>query len=870
MAGSASELSRCRLPGAAVGRWLLAFIVVGAAVTAVTASVIYARAIGVRPDPAALAMAIVAIAAVQFARIPTRVGLDVVMLVWAELGLVIALCLVPLAWVSVAYAAGAVLGHAHRFRIADRELRIRVAYAMSNSTTAAAAACGVVALVHLQIGGMALDFAPVRVDLSRPQTFLPLALAFVVYALVISALTGVWVGLDRPSRLPEIWLRLIVGKSHLIFGTAVASFAVAVVVSIDRRWLLALAPVLLALHRAYAFHLREVAERANWVTLAGATGELRQADEKAVAQAAVRGAVEMFDPDDVELVLEQPVSRLRYVNSGGELPPSRRMAEQGSLNALAAAGASAPAARPLTSWPRLRRPTPMVAERRLIVGGSTVGEIRMSLRRPFTQADEHAFSTFADAVASALHDAATARRLQTMTARTAFEAVHDPLTGLNNRSTLLAKGDAHLRQAAPGPVVALILLDLNGFRDVNDALGLAAGDRLLRTLGRRLAARSMPGEILGRAGADEFAVLLTDPTLRGQPGSGAERGWTHPADRARELRALIAEPVQVQPGVHVVVEASAGVVLEVAGGMDMSELLRRAELAVHQAKREPSRIHRYDPAPRYDAADRLTLLAEFRDALNATDQLVLEIQPTVDLTTGAPVSAEALVRWQHPHRGLLTPRDFMGVIEPTELSVLLTGHVLGMAVSVAAGWVRQGLRLPISVNLCPRCILDPALPERLDELLATHCLPPELLILEITESVMAEADIAKPVMAKLRSAGVKISVDDFGTGSASLQFLTNFAVDEVKIDRGSVAAMVHSTETAAIVRAMIDLAHRLGLRVVAEGVETDAQLAALVQMGVTAGQGYHLQPPRLVPDATSVLLGLSADLRDVPIGSAPD
>jgi EAL domain-containing protein (putative c-di-GMP-specific phosphodiesterase class I) len=200
----------------------------------------------------------------------------------------------------------------------------------------------------------------------------------------------------------------------------------------------------------------------------------------------------------------------------------------------------------------------------------------------------------------------------------------------------------------------------------------------------------------------------------------------------------------------------------------------------------------------------------------------------------------------------------MSIIEPTELSGHLTGRVLGLAIAVAADWVDRGLRLPISVNLCSRCIVDPTLPARLEQMLATHGLPPDLLILEMTETATPDAEVAKPVMARLRAAGVKISVDDFGTGSASLQFLTRFAVDEVKIDRLSVASMVDSEEAAAIVRATIDLAHRLGLRVVAEGVETADQLAMLRAMGVTAGQGYLLQPPRPVPEATAVLFDLTA------------
>lgn len=845
MAGSASELTRSRLQ-LVLGRWVLAVAVIGAALTAVTASVAYARAIGVRPNVAGFAMAVIAVAAIQFARIPTRVGADVVMLVWAELGLVIALCLVPVAWVSVAYAIGAVIGHAHRFRIGDRDMRIRVGYAMANATTAAAAATGVVALVHARFGGSDLDFAPVRVDLFEPATFLSLAFAVVIYALVISALTSAWVSLATPARLPEIFLRLVAGKAHLIFGTVVASFAVAVAVGIDRRWLIALAPVLWALHRSYAFHLRSTAEQVNWVALADATGDLHQADEQSVARAALRGAVELFGPDDVELILDQPVGRLTYAASADDLPP-RRIAEPSSVNALI---------RPRSWLPR--RGTPSVVARRLAVGGTELGEIRLSFpgADALSAADQHAFSTYADTVASALHDAATSRHLRTITAKTAFEAVHDPLTALFNRSTLVALGNSHLSEAAPGPVVALILLDLDDFREVNDTLGLAAGDEVLRTLGQRLSDEARIGEIVGRPGADEFAILLTDPTARGT--GGDTRGWTHPVDRARDLRELFARPVEVRPGVSVVIEASAGVAVETAGGSDMSELLRRAELAVHQAKREPSRIYRYDQVPGDDAADRLTLLAEFRDALSSTDQLVLEIQPMVDLETGAPISAEALVRWCHPRLGRLSPRDFMSVIEPTELSGHLTGRVLDLAIAVAADWVDQGLRLPISVNLCSRCIVDPTLPARLDHMLTTHGLPADLLILEMTETVTPDAEVATPVIAQLRAAGVKISVDDFGTGSASLQFLTRFAIDEVKIDRLSVASMVDSEEAAAIVRATVDLAHRLGLRVVAEGVETDDQLAMLRAMGVTVGQGYLLQPPRPVPEATAVLLDLSS------------
>jgi EAL domain-containing protein (putative c-di-GMP-specific phosphodiesterase class I) len=215
-----------------------------------------------------------------------------------------------------------------------------------------------------------------------------------------------------------------------------------------------------------------------------------------------------------------------------------------------------------------------------------------------------------------------------------------------------------------------------------------------------------------------------------------------------------------------------------------------------------------------------------------------------------------LVRWRHPRRGLLAPADFLDAVEHSELALGLTRHVLDMAVGVAASWAQQGIGAPVSVNLGARCMRDPQLPERVLAMLASHNVAAHRLILEVTERVSeVEYEMVEPVLVALRAAGVQISLDDFGTGAASLAFLTRFALDEVKIDRAFVAAMADSPETAAIIRATVDLAHELGLRVVAEGVEHDAQRVALALLGVAAAQGFLFHRPMSVAEATEVMRG---------------
>jgi EAL domain-containing protein (putative c-di-GMP-specific phosphodiesterase class I) len=328
--------------------------------------------------------------------------------------------------------------------------------------------------------------------------------------------------------------------------------------------------------------------------------------------------------------------------------------------------------------------------------------------------------------------------------------------------------------------------------------------------------------------------------------------------RARALAGTLAARSEVA-GVQLSVEASVGVVVDTAGAVDLTELLRRADIAMYQAKRGGASVAWYDPARDRASTDRLSLLAELREALAGTDQLTLVMQPAVGLADGGATGVEALIRWQHPRRGTLMPADFVPVVEHSELLGQFTRYVLDRALAVAAGWTAEGLDVPVAVNMSPRSLLDPNLPDEVAALLEKHGTRPDRLVLEITETVvMSELGVIDDVLTTLRGLGVQLAVDDFGTGYSSLTFLTRVPVDEVKIDRSFVQRMVESAEVAAIVRTTVDLAHRLDLRVVAEGVETAEQRAALTALGCTAAQGFHFYRPMQPEQVTEVLHELTS------------
>ena len=424
------------------------------------------------------------------------------------------------------------------------------------------------------------------------------------------------------------------------------------------------------------------------------------------------------------------------------------------------------------------------------------------------------------------------------------QAMTDDLTRLPNRRALYASVDTVLGDlGSPGgdKGQALLLLDLDRFKEVNDSLGHHVGDRLLQVVGDRLRRTLREQDILARLGGDEFAVLLRDTDPHGA------------AAVAKKLREALAEPCKLE-GIALQASASIGIALFPQHGRDLNSLLRRADIAMYRAKETRDGHHIYSGTDDADGATRLRTRNELGSAI-ADGQLVLHYQPKVDLRTGTVGGVEALVRWQHPERGLLFPDSFLCMVEESGLMRQLTQDVLEKALDQAALWRQEGKELTVAVNLSASSLMDADLPERTMAMLAVRSLPARCLQLEITEEfLMADRDRARAVLTRLRNSGIQIAVDDFGTGYSSLAYLRDLPVDELKLDRSFIAPMADDVRAAALVASTIALAHSLGLRMVAEGVEDDVTYRELCRLGCDEAQGYFISRPVPADELTRWLL----------------
>jgi diguanylate cyclase (GGDEF)-like protein len=408
-------------------------------------------------------------------------------------------------------------------------------------------------------------------------------------------------------------------------------------------------------------------------------------------------------------------------------------------------------------------------------------------------------------------------------------AATDELTGLPNRRALTAEGQARLA-AESGRRQAVLVLDLDKFKEVNDSLGHHVGDELLVLVGARLSERLRDGDMIARLGSDEFAVLLD--------GAGRDEA----VDSAVRLRAALDEPFALQ-NIALHSSVSIGIALFPDDGPDLDALLSKADMAMYKAKTSLPGYHVYSTADDADDAIRLQTVEELRTALT-TGQLVVYYQPKIDLDTGDVHSVEALVRWDHPTRGLLYPDAFLALVEEFGLMPALTQVVLEMALDQVAVWAAQGRPMTVAVNLSASSLVDDNLPEHVADLLAARGVPPSGLQLEITEEfLMADRDRARSILARLRDRGVQISVDDYGTGYSSLSYLFDLPIDELKLDRSFVFPMADDARAAALVASTIALAHSLDLRMVAEGVETGVVFTELRRLGCDQAQGYFMSKP---------------------------
>jgi diguanylate cyclase (GGDEF)-like protein len=441
-----------------------------------------------------------------------------------------------------------------------------------------------------------------------------------------------------------------------------------------------------------------------------------------------------------------------------------------------------------------------------------------------------------------------------------LQARTDDLTGLVNRRGFYEQTDRLMKVADPRRPAALLLLDLDRFKEVNDALGHVAGDLLLSQVGRRIARAVRPADVAARLGGDEFAVLMPD---------------TEPEEAtliAERILLALGKPFTLQT-VTLHVEASIGVVNCPESAQSRSEALRCADVAMYQAKRTRSRIAVYTQHD--DDPDRLRTVEELRSTIAGRNpervgSIVVLFQPQLDLETGLPSGVEALVRWQHPERGLLGPGAFLPLAQAAGLMDALTNVVCELAMGACAQWWSLGLKMPVSINFPSSAVHDHALVTRIADLLDRHRLPPEAMTLEITEDMlMNDPPLAREVLTTLRALGVSVSVDDYGTGYSSLAYLRNLPVDELKLDRAFISDLTDDAGAAAIVQHVVSLAHSLGLRLVAEGIDDLGTVQALAAMGCDVGQGFFFARPM---PAGQLLIWLSKDavaLRSLVLARSP-
>ena len=651
----------------------------------------------------------------------------------------------------------------------------------------------------------------------------------VLTGLVIGAATGKpWLFVLRDGARAS----LLVSIGNMVCALGLLELAVH---SRTALWLMP--PVMVTFLVGYRAFLLTGEDRDAWKQLEAAGRELNLLDEQEVARAALTRAGQMFRTEDVTLAL-----RAR----NGRVDRAYSLAPDGELLSAVEQGA------PVVPYSDLEIERRKVAAATCFVAhlsGPTgeLGSLRLAFDVPvrLSRRERRVLSTYAHAVSTSMLNAYLYEDARSEAAKQAYEASHDPLTGLANRTLLNSVINEAMNEAEG--TTALLLLDLDHFKEINDTLGHAAGDLVLVEVARRLRRAVRGSDLVARLGGDEFAVLLT--------GLG---GPEQAEPVASQLLAALNQPVDYE-GLHLSVDASIGIACHPDDAVEPEELFRRCDVAMYQAKLERGSWLRYDPLRDDTSVQRLTLVGELRAAIDK--QIVVYFQPQVDLRSGTIIGAEALVRWEHPVRGLLQPIEFVGVAEQSGLIRPFTLRVLDLAIAECVRWQRPGRTTSVAVNLGARTLLDRQLPEDIAGLLARHGLPPHCLVLEITETAAAsELEVVEEVLGQLRRLGVEISVDDFGTGYSSLAFLQRTSVHELKVDRSFVSGMLVNDNDLALVRATVSLAHSLGARAVAEGVETQALQVALQNLGCDVAQGYHFAKPMPAEAMRTLLSGQLAGI----------
>jgi len=622
---------------------------------------------------------------------------------------------------------------------------------------------------------------------------------------------------------------LVVGSQLSTTGALVAL----VTESADRRAIVLLVPLLLLSVGAYRGYSRLLSRHRSLAQMREFTATMSAGGSaERLASEALRHARTMLSATEAVLVLDPSgrrcasARRQRGDQEGSITAPQDTLTARVRATAEGAFAAKGTRDPELATWLRKQGLRDAVVVPLLGADG-VVGTLQVAQRLGET-------GTFGEGDRQLLQMVAVhleiALRSQDLVERLRYEATHDPLTGLPNRAMFQQQIRGALEGRAESDGFAVVVLDLDGFKDINDTLGHSSGDAMLREVARRLVTSVPEGTIVARLGGDEFALLLS--------GEQGERGETG----ARLVQQALSSPI-VLAGIELEVRASAGVACFPEHGTEGSLLVQRADIAMYAAKEARVPLLVYDAESDRSSPRRLALVSELRSAI-VSGQLFCHYQPKVALDSGAVVGVEALVRWAHPTLGLIPPDDFVPMAERTGLIVAMTSWVLRSALTDCARWRTQGRDLGVAVNVSPRGLLAPRFSQEVAALLTETGVPARSLTLEITESsVMSDPGKALAVLSELHDVGVQLSIDDFGTGYSSLAYLQRLPVHEVKIDKSFVLDLATDPNNVAIVRAIVDLGHNLRLRVVAEGVEDQRSLEILTQLGCDSVQGYLVSRP---------------------------
>ncbi|GAA2511807.1 bifunctional diguanylate cyclase/phosphodiesterase [Pilimelia columellifera] len=745
------------------------------------------------PSPALLAALVLIAVVARLASVRVRLRTTHFSINWSLAACVLALSTTSVPWAVMTATAGILIAY-----VALRRKPIQILFAASKAVVGTAA------------GGAVLTAFGMHAPTDPPLDNIGAVIAAYFATEIVDELLGNPV-VARANRTP-VW-QLFVSYWDVRAMSLAARFAMVMlslaIITFNSALLLSLPPLAFSLHLWNAQRMRARAESETWQRLASATEGINDVDLDRVLRLGVTRAAELFSAEqvDIEIQLRDAARLVRGDGAGIIVDGAALSAADGLPHAIAVALKG-------------NDDTTRLGELRLRFRG----EVKLSEREQYT------LRTFASALSTALRNAAAYTELERIAAEHAHAAAHDALTGLTNRRALLDQGGTMLARRSEHGVMALLLIDLNHFKEINDTLGHAAGDLVIIAAAHRLLAAAGPDDLVARLGGDEFAVLLT--------GLPAPAVASH---RAEALLAALHHPVDIE-GMRVGMEASGGVAVA-TGTSGMVELLRRADVAMYQAKRAGERVAVYTRR-----RDSVEVGRRTRDGERVTTTLdrpfAVSFQPIVDLATGEVIAAEALARWRDGARRPDDPQAMLEAVDRGSLLPEMRAAVLDLALLSAANWRDAGFDIPVAVNIAPHSLLDARFPELVLSRIACHELSPDRLILELTEALATtQLEVVGGVLRTLRTAGVRLALDDFGDGAASLSMLSQLPVHQIKIAPEFVHRVSSSDEAKAVVRSSVELGRSLNVAIMAEGIETERQRRDLWELGCAAGQGQLFGRP---------------------------